>query len=285
MGDAPWGFGIARASERFVRRSLLEGLCELASQAAGVRFAPHAASSYRELADALERSELGLAWMPPVPIIDLEERGTATPLVVPSREGWTTYHAALIVRRGTQRRSLSELEGLRVAWVQRDSASGYLAPRIHLAAQGFDVFRFFSREVFLANHAEVIDAVASGQVDVGATFCRVDPATGQVAAGGWLDAEGRSKRPVEPLVTIGPIPNDAMIASNELPSSARAGLVRWLLDPDPTTRALFEELVGTSDFRLARSEHYDELRRQLRRARARGYDALPRASRTPFKVR
>src|SRR5206468_2425304 len=103
-----------------------------------------------------------------VPTIELEDEGVASVLAIPARRGMTTYHAAFIVRRGGPK-TLVELRGRRAAWVQRDSAAGYLVPRMHLAAQGFDVLRFFSRELFVHAHSGVIDAVVSGDADVGAT--------------------------------------------------------------------------------------------------------------------
>ena len=72
---------------------------------------------------------------------------TATPLAIPTRRGATVYHAALIVRRDGPK-TIEECRGRRATWVQRDSAADYLVPRLHMAAQGLDVLRFFSRELF-----------------------------------------------------------------------------------------------------------------------------------------
>src|SRR4029453_16937488 len=106
-------------------RGLFDALCERASEVAGFRFEPVVATSYRELAGAIEDGDVGLAWLPPVPAIELEDRNIATILAIPSRHGTTAYHSALVVRRGGPRR-LEDLKGRRAAWVQRDSAAGYL---------------------------------------------------------------------------------------------------------------------------------------------------------------
>lgn len=278
-----WGFGIVRASEWLdVGKSQIDELCALASSAAGVRFEPFVATSYRELVGALENGELGMAWLPPLATIDVDERRLGSPLAIPSRRGSSSYHAALVVRRGGPK-SLAELEGRRVAWVQRDSAAGYLVPRVNLAGQGFDVLRFFSREIFVHEHNRVIDAVAGGDADVGATYCHLGEG-GRVVSGSWLDADGRALRPLEALATFGPIPNDALVGSNALPAAARSALARWLLALDPRARDLFARLLGTADFRVPSPDHFDALKHSLRVARARGHDALPRDSRSGLRV-
>lgn len=285
--SATWGFGIVQANDWQAQRTgggtPLEELCALASEVSGVTFEPFVANSYAELTASIGDSGVGLAWLPPVPTIELENRRVASVLAIPARNGQTTYHAAFIVRRGGPK-TLAELRGRRAAWVQRDSAAGYLVPRMHLAAQGFDVLRFFARELFVHSHNAVIDAVVSGEVDVGATFCNCDGATGKVLQSAWQDEHGQSIRPIEPLVTMGPIPNDAFVAAADLPAHARSSLTRWLLAPDARARQLFEGLLGSGDFRLAAQNHYEMLRHALRAAHARGHDKLPPESRMRMRV-
>lgn len=278
-----WGFGIVRTSEwSDVGRAELAELCDLASKAAEIRFEPVVATSYRELLARIEEGAIGLAWLPPIPTTDVEERRLATPLAIPRRHGASTYHAALVVRRNGPR-SIAELEGRRVAWVQRDSAAGYLVPRLELVARGVDVLRFFAREIFVHAHGRVVDAVASGDADVGATYCHLD-AEQRVVSGSWMDLDGRPVRPVEALATFGPIPNDALVASTALPASARSALARWLLALDARSRELFARLLGASDFRVPSPDHFDALKHSLRVARARGHDKLPRESRSGIRV-
>lgn len=278
-----WGFGIVRSIDWAQGQSPFEELCAFASAAAGLRFEPVVAASYAELTAAILDGEVGLAWLPPVPTIDLETRRAASVLAIPARRGSTIYHAAFIVRRGGPK-TLAELRGRRAAWVQRDSAAGYLVPRMHLAAQGFDVLRFFSRELFVHSHIGVIDAVVAGEADVGATFCNVDGASGRVLRSGWQDEHGQSIRAVEALATMGPIPNDAVVAATELPAAARSALTRWLLTLDGRAKQIFEGMLGSGDFRLPADNHYEMLRHALRAAHARGHDALPPDSRMRMRV-
>ena len=277
-----WGFGIVRANDWSDGKTPFEELCTLASAAAGVRFEPVLTSSYAELTAAIREGEVGLAWLPPVPTIELETRNAASVLAIPSRRGATIYHAAFITRRGGPK-TLAELRGRRAAWVQRDSAAGYLVPRMHLAAQGFDVLRFFARELFVHSHSGVVDAVVNGDADVGATFCGVD-GTGKVIRSAWQDEAGNNLRPIEALATMGPIPNDALVAASEVPAGARASLTRWLLTLDGRAKDIFERLLGSGDFRVPAPNHYEMLRHALRAAHARGHDSLPPDSRMRMRV-
>ncbi|MBX3264563.1 MAG: phosphate/phosphite/phosphonate ABC transporter substrate-binding protein [Labilithrix sp.] len=278
-----WGFGIVQTPELDrAGRAAFDALCELVSEATEVRFRSTIWGSYRELSDAIEAGEVGLAWLPPLPAIDLEERGVASALAIPARNGATTYHSALIVRRGGPR-SIEELRGRRAVWVERDSAAGYLVPRMRLAAQGIDVLRYFTREIFIHSHAGVVDAVVHGEADVGATYCHVDPSN-KVVRGAWMDDDRRSLRPIDVLATFGPIPNDALVGSNELSAPTRSSLTRWLLGPSPRARELFRTLLGGSDFRVPTHAHYDPLKHMARAARARGHDAGPSSSRMGIRV-
>ena len=277
-----WGFGVVRSGDGPQVRLRLEELCQLASAASGVRFTPWIAASYKELAEAMDDNEVGLAWMPPLPTLDLMSRGIADPLAIPARGGGTSYHAALVVRRNGPK-ALSELAGRRVAWVDRESAAGYLVPRMFLATQGLDVLRLFSRELFVHAHAAVLDAVASGDADVGATYCHVD-GSGRAARGGWTDEAGNATRPLEVLATMGPIPNDALVAARELAVAARSGLLRWLVSLDEETRQRFDRVLSASEFRVPAPDHFEALRHVVRAARARGHDAIPSDSRMRMRV-
>jgi phosphonate transport system substrate-binding protein len=306
------GFGIVQTPElERAGRGVFEELCDLVSEASGVAFEPTVARSYQDLADGLSGEEIGLAWLPPIPTIELESRDLTTTLAIPMRNGSTSYHSALVVRRGGPR-SVDELRGRRAVWVQRESAAGYIVPRMHLAAKGIDILRFFSRELFVESHSAVIDAVVGGEADVGATYCHVEPGgrmgpgpllaglgplpagdsqrppasgeLGRVVRGAWMDDERRSIRPIEVLATFGPIPNDAVVASNTLSAAARSSVTRWLLDPKPRARELLARFLGSGDFRVPSPLHFDSLRHTLRAVRARGEDALPSESRTGIRA-
>lgn len=269
-----WGFGIVRAEIMAAPQAVLAEICELATTATGEKFVPHFAQSYRELAASLAEGKTGIAWMPPIPAVEIEESGAGLVLALPARKGLATYHAALIARKGGAR-TIQECQGKRVAWVDAESASGYVIPRIHLASLGIDVARFFASESFVKTHMAVVEAVLAGRAAVGATYCNFEPNSTRVANAGWTDADGTNARAVEVLTTTGPIPNDAIVGSSKLPLPLRASITRFLLQITPRGRPLFEQLLRATEFRTFSAGHFEPLKHMVRMARVRGFTIPP----------
>jgi ABC-type phosphate/phosphonate transport system substrate-binding protein len=271
------GFGLARALDFHASLGQMAELCELLSKEVGAVFYPHHALSYRELAAGLERSELGLAWTPPITAIEILDAKLATLLVTPVRRGSTLYHSALLVRPGGAS-TILDVKGKRVAWVDRESATGHLVPKMHLATLGFDPQTFFAQEIYAGSHIGVIEALFTGRVDVCATFCKLDGG-GRPISGGWTGGDGKAVHPVEVLATIGPVPNDAIMAASSLDSVLRARILRWFLDP-PVARAkqLLADLVRAESCLAVTPSHYEPLRRLMQQSAARGVTPWRRAS-------
>ena len=263
-----FGFGIVRSLESATTRTKLGEVCDHLSRALGAVIFPHVSVAYRELADLLDRGQLGFAWLPPLLAIELEDRHQVVPCALPVRRGTTNYHSAIIARRGTIK-TLDELRGKRVAWVDRASAAGYVVPRMHLAGAGFDVESLFASEIFVHTHDAVIDAVIAGRADVGASFCTLDPRTHRVMQAGWTASDGTAQKPVDVVATAGPIPNDGIFAVPSVPEELRHKLLEALLAPDAALREALDAVLRAETFRAATSMHYDPLRRMIAAAKLR----------------
>jgi phosphonate transport system substrate-binding protein len=261
------GFGLVPSMEAAAHRARLSELCDLVSAGVGTRFFPYYGASYREMMAAVERGDAGIAWLPPLLVLEAVDRKLGSPLVVPVRRGTTSYYAALLVRRGGPR-TLAALKGTTVAWVDKESAAGYLVPRAHLASNALDPDRLFARELFLKSHEAVVDAVAAGRADVCATYCTVEPGTHRVLQGGWTQPDGTTTKQVEILTTVGPIPNDALLVADRLPAEVCALLQRWLLSLESArARAIFRETLRADGFQMATSVHYAPLRKLMERTK------------------
>jgi phosphate/phosphite/phosphonate ABC transporter binding protein len=261
-----YGFGIVRTFESAHTRAKLTELCEQLSHAVGVVIFPQVTIGYRELSDALEKGQIGFAWLPPMLAIDLEDRHQVVPLALPVRRGTTAYHAAIIAARGGPK-SLDDLRGKRAVWVDPSSAAGYVVPRLHLVGAGFDVNALFAAESFVHTHDAVVDAVLAGRADVGATFCTLDPRTQRVLQAGWSAADGTAQKPVEVVALAGPIPNDGVFAATTVPEDVRLKLIDALLAPDPKLRDALDAVLRAETFRASTSAHYEPLRRMIKVAK------------------
>ncbi len=278
-------FGIVRSIEATRGRTRLAELCEILSRELGTLFVPHHAETYAALADATERGEVGLAWLPPLACVRIEDASAGAVLALPVRRGVVSYRAALIASslRPDAPQTLKDIAGRRVAWVDRESSSGYHVPRLFLEGAGMATARFFADERFVGSHSNVVAAVVSGAVDVGATYCALAASPSDsgphavpsptfspsLPQGPWTTSS-TGALPVRILATTGAIPNDALVASNRMPTEARLALTRWVLALSGSrAQKLSADLFGAESFRVAEPAHFEPLRRLVAVARTR----------------
>jgi phosphonate transport system substrate-binding protein len=245
MGVLRFGVGpIAAGEDRAKIRSHAESAL---ARAAGSHAILVVTPTYKELEDKLEQGEIDLAWLPPALCVRAIERG-ATLLLGCVRASAKTYRAVIFVRADSSRRDPADLAGARAAWVDPDSCSGYLFPRIALSEEhGLDPAKLFSEEKMLGSHAAVIDAVKKKTADCGATF-----ASGVPDDMRWI-------------VTSAPIPSDAVCASPTMDRAHRdalgaalAELHRW-----SDGALMLRDLFDVARLEPALPRHYDLVRRAM----------------------
>src|SRR5262249_15792127 len=121
--------------------------------------------------------------------------------------GSTTYRGLVIKRFDSGINSLADLEGKRVAFVDRKSASGYLYPRALLVGKGINPERSFKETIFAGSHERVIAAVLLGPAHAGATCA------GAVEAAKF---KGLPTFDLKILAETDPIPHDAIAVRADL---------------------------------------------------------------------
>jgi phosphate/phosphite/phosphonate ABC transporter binding protein len=237
---------------------------------AGAELAVYEAASYEDLALGMVRGDVDFAWLPPLAFVALERRKAVVPLVSAVRGGETAFHSAIIVAKSSPLVEPTELVGKRAAWVDRYSASGYVVPRVGLAALGVDPRSAFAEQRFLHSHEAVVRAVVAGRADFGATYAGLG-AGGEITRGSWMDISGADEA-VRVLVRFGAIPGDVVAARTALVASTRDALSRALLTlgSETTRRPLLRHAFGIDTFRPWVSAGYDSLRRLAEEASKRG---------------
>lgn len=241
------------------QQARLESFCESLSEAVGSPVSAHGFGHYRDLLEAMHEGKVDVAWLPPVIALRATARGRTIPIALPIRGGVASFSSALFTRPGSAIKSPRDLIAVRAAWVDKQSAAGYLVIRGSLRAQGINLERAFAAESFLGSHEAVVQAVLSGAVDVGATFAHLDPTRQTVLHAGWGD------RAVQSICFAGPIPADVVAASIRLPVPAIRAVQRALcgLVGHAGLRAAAEKLFGAEGFVEAKSEHLEPLNRIL----------------------
>jgi phosphonate transport system substrate-binding protein len=237
-------------------RALLEGFCTALSAASKLRVTAVGVGHYHTLLDAIEKGEVDVAWLPPILASLATARGQVVPIALPVRNGFCCYSTALFTREESSLHSPRDLAGSRAAWVDKQSAAGFLLIRAHLKSLGVDLARAFGAEQFLGSHSAVSRAVMAGDADVGATFVYLDPkslgAMGHIAPvnAGWGTARVRI------LAHAGPIPSDVIAVSARMGHTLRTQLQRMLVyGQSAVVRQAASALFGAEGFQAPMLEH------------------------------
>jgi phosphonate transport system substrate-binding protein len=164
--------------------------------------------NYESLMTKVGSGEIDIAWLSTVAYLRGRERYRLQPLVRPIRGNATSYRGIIIVRKDSGVKTLADLRGKRIAWVDPESSSGYIFPRALLLQAGLDPARDLREERFLQKHDAVVWNVFLGKVDAGACFDDARKLLGNPLMIERLDVIGRTE----------PIPNEPIVCRNDLPA-------------------------------------------------------------------
>ena len=264
--------GIALTIDPQLTRSLLEQFCLALSDATGIEVIPRGVSSYQRLLDDVSEGNVDIVWLPPIIAVRAAASGAVRPFALPLRAGTSSYTAALFTSRESHIRTLDDLDDLRAAWVDPESAAGYLLVRAHLAQQGIDLHRAFSENTFFGSHDAVADAVVNKRADVGATFAYLDE-QGHPLRAGWGHASVRI------IAKAGPIPNDLIAARTGLSDLLVRLVQSALIDvQNAELRQAARALLSADGFIVPQPDHLQPLERLLADIDA---NALPQSLHNP----
>jgi phosphate/phosphite/phosphonate ABC transporter binding protein len=246
--------GMVLASEPNTTRGLLEQFCMALTDATGVSVEPRGVWHYHHLLEGLADGEIDIVWLPPMLALRANQR--VVPIALPIRDGVTFFRAALFTRRDSPIRTLDDVKGVRAAWVDRQSAAGYLIIRAHLEQLGVHCEDAFASDTFVGTHDGVASAVFDRDADVGATYCYLDEKATEpiVKRAGW----GTMKMRV--LTHSAPIPMDVIACDARVPSLVRRLVQSALIEvQDRELQKAARNLLGAEGFIAPKPEHLDPL--------------------------
>ena len=209
-------------------RAALDALCAALSSQLGELVTGANFDTYDALVSELERDRVDYAWMPPVLLVLARERLRLRPLLSSVRGDRTDYRAVLFVDAAGPLRTLDDLRGKTVAWVDTMSAAGYLYPRLTLAARDVDPQSLFGDELFLRSHAEVVRAVFDGRAQVGATYAEKPAADQPIRRAGFLDVA--PDRPARVIEWSKSIPNDLIVGHGQIPKPRHVAFANAIVE-------------------------------------------------------
>jgi len=238
----------------------------LVSRALGTDVAIEWTESYRELIRLALEGRLHIAWLPPALYVRVTELlPHARLLVACVRATPGRYHGALFVRARSPHRSIADLDDGMVAWVDPASCSGYLFPRFALLAMGIQPKSFFAAEEVLGSHQAVVQAVAYGTADVGATYVNLEGQGPEIdrpiTSAGWSG----TRLEMRPLLVSRPIPADVLCATRRMPVAVEERVVAALTEVHERrgAEAVLGSLLQVKRFEPADPRDYEVVRAAL----------------------
>lgn len=231
----------------------LKAFADYLSRTFGVRVEIRMEEPYQTLPVLLRTGAVDIAELPPLAYARLHDQDPRVlPIATSVISGNPTYLGHLYVKADSRFHLLSDLQGARIGYVNPDSTSGYLFPRDVLRRKGFDPDTFFSSSRFFGSHPKVLDAIASGEIDVGAA----EDVTSE-----WL---GPIQRPegLRVIMKTDRIPNDCMAARPGLDQQTRQAILRALEDlhpPVPDAPAILSA-IGVNGWIAGDEARYDRVR-------------------------
>ena len=148
----------------------------------GVKVEVFTASDYAGIVQALSANQIHLARMGGAAYAAgyIDSKGGIEPLVINVEpDGGKGYHSVLIVRADSAYRTLDDLKGRSLAWVDPNSTSGYLVPNAALRDAGADPHKHFSRTLFSGGHEQSVIGVLKGNFDSAFTWTSPGHQSGQ----------------------------------------------------------------------------------------------------------
>ncbi len=241
-------FGISRSHGGVQVEEGARKFAERLGARAGLPVELRVERDYQDLFDALTTGRVTLAWLPPLLYARAAVDGL-TLAAVPERAGGLLYRSAILVARAAPFRSAAELRATRAAWVDQNSASGYMFPRQYLVGVGVT----FSTETFHGSPNVAAQEVTAGRADL--STCPVPGNDAKQASRGVRDVLGATAKMLRVLAVTDAIPPDGLVFSPDSTDSVKQQLASALLEMHEdeagllAMRLLFnaERLLGSTD--------------------------------------
>jgi len=174
------------------------------------------------------------------------------------------YKGQFIAGASTGIKSFADLKGKTFCFVDPNSTSGYIVPRIILKANGVDPDADFKATQNAGSHNNVAIAVYKGDCDAGVTFINVLTDTAANLAATYPDIATK----VTVFADTDRIPNDGMQFIKSLDPKLQAVIVEGMLAmaQDPGGKAVLKSLYNYDSFQQVKPDFYNDFAKVLKAA-------------------
>ncbi len=212
--------------------------------------------SYSSAVEALNSGKADISFMSPLPYVLAHGQTGAVAILGEIYNGKSYYQSRIFVRKDSGIKSLADLKGKSIAYVDPISSSGFMYPhdifvRAGLVKGGLDKpeGRFFRRVYFAGGDEQAIRSVFGGFVDAaGVSEYSIN----------LLKQQERDE--LVPLATSRRIPSHGVVASKRLAPKVRRRFVEAMLELNkPGNRKYLRYLYGTEGYIRVNHQTYQSV--------------------------
>ncbi len=234
-----------------------DAIADMITERTGLEIVSNVGTDFAAVREAMGAGQAHIGWLNTFNYVLAAETYGVEVALVTERFGLTTYNGQINVNVDSGIEELADLEGKVMCWVDPSSTSGYIIPRIMLAANGINPDEAFAEQIEAGSHNNVIIQVYNGECDAGATFVDARSAVEEE----FPDVNER----VEVLATTTDIPNDSVAFIADFPEDMRQQIVDALLDIASTEEGqeALNTLYSIEGLQEADDSFYDPFRADL----------------------
>lgn len=215
------------------------------------------ANDYQSILERLLKDEIHIGWLGTISATDIINNPQVKLLAKPVRFGTTSYRGIIITREDNDIQTLLDLKGKKFAWVEKDSASGYIFPKALLLEAGISPQSDFSEAAFLGKHDAVVLNVLLGKYDAG---CCYDDARNTLK-------DKEKVHQLKILATTQDISNEPIVCRENLPEDLKTNLRKAFLkinNDDPAGKEILRDLTDVEGFLPANESDYTYVTKMMK---------------------
>lgn len=240
---------------RLLKRS--QPLIRYLEKELGIRVRFQFATDYEAMIKGMEKKAYDLVLLGPKSYIEGNERAGYYAILKPIRHGKATYRSLIIIRKDSGINALNDLKGKNFCFTDKESASGYLYPRVFLLKKGIDPDKDFSKIFFTGTHDGVVLNVYHKNFAAGACFDDARKST--------FREEPEKIEELKVLARTPPISNEPFAVRPDLDKKLVEKIAQAFLKlgQSPEGRRILEALYpgsGLEGYARARDSDYDSVR-------------------------